>query len=49
MSCEIINITVDALKGLENPIPAVNHVIVHRDGHKKRVSDHAPQNTTIHG
>jgi hypothetical protein len=49
MGFEIINITVDALKGLENSISAVNHVIVHRNGHKKRVGDHAPQNTTIHG
>ena len=49
MGSEVIDITVDALKGLENSIPAVHHVIVHWNGHKKRVRDHAPQNTTVHG
>jgi hypothetical protein len=49
MSTEVVDITVDALKGLENSIPAVHHVIVHRNGHQKRVCDHAPQNTAIHG
>jgi hypothetical protein len=48
MSLKIIDITVDALESLENPIPAVNHMIVYRDGHKKGVGDHTPQNTVVH-
>jgi len=48
MSLKIIDITVDALESLENPIPAVNHMIVYRDGHKKGVGDHTSQNTVVH-
>jgi hypothetical protein len=49
VALEIVNITVDALESFENPIPAVNHVIVHRNCHKKWMGDHAPQYTAIHG
>jgi hypothetical protein len=49
MSLKIVNITVDALESLENPIPAVNHMIVYRNGHKKGMGDHSPQNTAVHG
>jgi hypothetical protein len=49
MSFKIINITVDTLESLEDPIPAVNHMIVYGDGHKKGVGDHTPQHTVVHG
>jgi hypothetical protein len=49
VASEIVNITVDTLESLENPISAVNHVIVHWNCHKKWMGDHAPQHTAIHG
>jgi hypothetical protein len=49
MSFQIINIAVNAFESLKYPIPAVNHMIVYRDGHKKGVGDYAPQHTVVHG
>jgi hypothetical protein len=49
MSLKIIDIAVDAFESLKNPIAAVNHMIVHRDGHKKWVGNHTSQHTGVHG
>jgi hypothetical protein len=49
MGLKIVEIAIDALECLENSVPSVNHVIVHRNSHKKWMGDHSPQYAAIHG